>query len=69
MKFSETDNHAVELHEIYITIDISELYVEIIELYKESDNGPVFVLVTSAKATESSNDEQDINMDLRRLEL
>ena len=33
MKILDTDNSAVELHEIYITIDATELYAEIIEVY------------------------------------
>ena len=70
MKISDTDNHAVELHEVYITIDVSELYVEIAEVYKESPNGPGFVLITSVKASESqTSSQQDINTDFRRLEL
>jgi len=54
MKISDTDNHAVELHEIYITIDVSELYIEIAEVYKERRNSPGFVLITSVKASEST---------------
>jgi hypothetical protein len=70
MKILDTDNHAVELHEVYITIDISELYIEIVEVYKESENGPGFVLITSVKASESeASSQQDINTDFRRFEL
>jgi len=69
MKISDTDNNAVELHEVYITIDVSELYVEIAEVYKESRNSPGFVLITSVKASESEpGSQQDINTDFRRLE-
>jgi len=69
MKILDTDNHAVELHEIYITIDVSELYAEIIEVYKESQNGPGFVLITSITAGDSDPDNQkDINTDFRSIE-
>jgi len=69
MKISDTDNHDVELHEIYITIDVSELYVEIAEVCKESRNSPGFVLITSVKASESeTTSQQDINTNFRRLE-
>jgi hypothetical protein len=69
MKILDTDNHAVELHEIYITIDATELYAEIIEVYKESQNGPGFVVITSVTANESEpSNQQDINTDFRRLE-
>lgn len=70
MEISDTDNHEVELHEIYITIDITELYVEIAEVYRKSKNGPGFVLITSVKASESeTGSQQDIDTDFRRLEL
>jgi hypothetical protein len=69
MKILDTDNHAIELHEIYITIDVSELYAEIIEVYKKSQNGPGFVVITSVAVSESEPDnQQDINIDFRRLE-
>lgn len=69
MKILDTDNHAVELHEVYITIDITELYVEIAEVYKKSQNGPGFVLITSVKTSESkSGNQQGINTNTRRLE-
>ena len=69
MKILDTDNRTVELHEIYITIDATELYAEIIEVYKESQNGPGFVVITSVTANESEpSNQQDINTDFRRLE-
>jgi hypothetical protein len=52
MKILEKDERAAALHELYITIDISELYAEIVEVYKASKNDPGFVLVTSVKAIE-----------------
>jgi hypothetical protein len=52
MKILETDDHTAALHEVQITIDISELYAEIVEVYKASKNDPGFVLVTSVKAIE-----------------
>jgi hypothetical protein len=69
MKSLETDDHAAGLHEFYITIDISELYAEIVEVHKESENGPGFVLITSVKANEpKSSSQQDINTDFRKFE-
>jgi hypothetical protein len=69
MKILDTDNHDVELCEVYITIDVSEFYVEIIEVYKENQNGPGFAVITSLKASESKpKNQQDINTDFRSLE-
>jgi hypothetical protein len=69
MKILETDDHAIELHEVYITIDISELYAEIVEVYKENENGPGFILITIVKASEpKSSNQQDFNTDFRRFE-
>lgn len=66
----ETDDYTAAFHEVRITIDISELYAEIVEVYGASENDPGFVIVTSVKAIEPrSNSQQDINADLRRLEL
>jgi hypothetical protein len=52
MRILETDDRAGLLHELYITIDVSELYAEIVEVYKASKNDPGFVLVTSVKGLE-----------------
>lgn len=69
MRILDTDNNTVELHEVYITIDISELYAEIVEVYKKSQNGPGFVLITTVKASKpKSSSQQDINPDFRRFE-
>jgi hypothetical protein len=66
----ETDDHAAVFHEVRITIDISELYAEIVEVREASENDPGFVIVTSVKAIEpKSSSQQDISTDLRRLEL
>jgi hypothetical protein len=70
MRISDADNHGIELHEVYVTINISELYAEIVEVYRESQNGPGFLLITSVKANESKpRNQQDINSEFRRLEL
>jgi len=70
MKILDTDNHDVELCEFYITIDLSELYVEIVEVYKESQNDTGFVLITSVKANDSKpRKQQDIKSEFKRLEL
>jgi hypothetical protein len=69
MKRLETDDYAAAFHEVRITIDISKLYAEIVEVYKESENDPGFVIVTSVKAIEPNlSSQQDINTDFRRLE-
>jgi hypothetical protein len=52
MKSLETDHHAAGFHEVRITIDMSERYAEIVEVYKVSENGPGLVIVTSVKAIE-----------------
>lgn len=69
MKILETNNNTEALHEVQITIDISGLSAEIVEVYKASENGPGFVIVTSVKAIEpKSSSQQDIDTDLRRFE-
>lgn len=70
MKFVEIDNFAMEFHEEQITINTSERYAEIIEVYRTSKDGPGFVIVTSIKVIEPQPDKkQDITEDLRRFEL
>lgn len=70
MEILETDDHTAALHEVQITIDISELYAEIVEVYKASENGPGFVLVTSVKAIEPNlSSQENLNADFRRLGL
>ena len=65
----ETDDHAAAFHEVRITIDISELYAEIVEVCGGSEDDPGFVIVTSVKAIEpKSSSQQEIRADLRRLE-
>lgn len=69
MRFSEIDNLALEFHEVQITIDNSANYAEIVEVYRESENGPGFVIVTSVKAIEpQSVNKQNINDNFRSLE-
>jgi hypothetical protein len=65
----ETDDHAAVFREVRITIDISELYAEIVEVCGASENEPGFVIVTSVKAIEpKSSGQQEIIADLRRVE-
>ena len=67
MKLVEIDNLTMEFHEAQITIDSSERYAEIIEIYRTSNNGPGFVIVTSIKAIDpQSSDKQNTTEDLRR---
>jgi hypothetical protein len=65
----ETDDHAVAFHEVRITIDASELYAEIVEVYKSEENGPGYVIVTSVKVIEpKSSIQENINTDFSKLE-
>ena len=67
MKLVETDNLTMEFHEVQITIDSSERYAEIIEIFRTSNNGPGFVIVTSIKAIDpQSSEKQNTPEDLRR---
>jgi hypothetical protein len=73
----ETDDQTTALYEVQITIDISKLYAEIVEVYKASENGFGFVIVTNVKTIEPNLDSQQDNLDsqqdndtdFRRLEL
>ena len=66
----ETDDHAAAFHEVRITIDISELYAEIVEVCGGSEDDPGFVIVTSIKAIEpKSSSQQDFSANRKRLEL
>lgn len=68
MKLVETDNSAKDFYDVQITIDSSESYAEIVEVYRTSKNGPGFVIVTSIKAIEPQPGmKQIITEDLRRL--
>ena len=67
MKLIEIDNLTMEFHEVQITIDSSERYAEIIEIFRTSNNGPGFVIVTSIKAIDpQSSEKQNTPEDLRR---
>lgn len=69
MRILESNNTTTDLHEIYITIDVSEHYVEMVEIHRESKNGPGFVQVTSLKTIEpQSSRNQDINTNSGRFE-
>ena len=65
----ETDDQAAAFHEVRITIDISELYAEIVEVREASENNPGFVIVTSVKAIEPKpSSQQDFSANRIRLE-
>jgi hypothetical protein len=67
MKFLKPNNAKTDLREIQITINVAEHYLEIVEIYTESENGPGFIQVTSIKMIEPQVDyEQDNNTDVRR---
>ena len=67
MRIFESNDITAELHEVYITINVPESYAEMVEIYKEGENGPGFVQVTSVKMIESNvGFDQDDNNDMRR---
>lgn len=49
MRILESNELTTEFHEIQITIDAPNHYAEMIEIHRESINGPGFVKVTSVK--------------------
>jgi hypothetical protein len=66
MKSLKPDDVDTGLHEIQITIDVNERYFEMIEIYRESENGPGFVQVTSFKTIEPhAGCEQDFSTNLK----
>ncbi len=66
MRILKPDNVNIGLHEIQITIDVNERYFEMVEIYRDGEDGPGFVQVTSIKTIEpQTNCEQDINTNLR----
>jgi len=70
MKLLDIDDLAADFREVQITIDLPELYAEIVEVYKARENGPGFVIVTSVMVIEPQfSSKQDISANLRRLEL
>lgn len=70
MKLLEKDDLAADFHEVQVTIDLPELYAEIVELYKVSENDSGYVLVTSVMVVKpQSIFKQDINTNSRRLEI
>jgi hypothetical protein len=69
MKISETDDPAEKFHEVQITIDTSELYAEIVEVFEASGNKPGFVLVTSLRVIEPHTGcEHEVSTNFRRFE-
>ena len=68
MKFLELDNLGMKIHEVYITIDNSKSYAEIIELFRSSENGPGFVLVTSVKMIDPQSEKKNIKDNFKRFE-
>ena len=67
MRIFDSNEITSELHEIYITINVPDSYAEMVEIYREGENGPGFVQVTSVKMIETSvSFDQDDNNDMRR---
>ena len=70
MKLLDIDDLAADFREVQITIDLPELYAEIVEVCKARENGPGFVIVISVMVIESQfSSKQDISTNFRRLEL
>ena len=53
MKILEQNSLSSKFYEVQITIDDSEGYAEIIEICRESKDGPGYVIVTSIKKIEA----------------
>ena len=67
MRILESNDITTEFHEIYITIDVPDRYAEMVEIYREGENGPGFVQVTSVKMIETHvGFDQEDNNDMRR---
>jgi hypothetical protein len=56
MTVIEPDTRAAEHREIQVTIDVSDRYVEVVEVRRAGETGLVFVQVTSAKVIEPQAD-------------
>ena len=50
MKLIKPDTIMKKFHELQITVDDSEGYAEIIEVFRESKDGPGFIVITSVRA-------------------
>lgn len=69
MKLLEQNELSSKFHEVQITIDDSEGYAEIIEVYRKGKDGPGFVIVTSVKALEASpEDGGQVDANMREFE-
>lgn len=62
MKILGPDKLGTACREIQIIIDVPDRYVEVVEVHRASENGPVIVQVTSAKVIEPNADSrQDLD--------
>ena len=69
MKFIEQKELSSNFHEVQITIDDSEGYAEIIEVYRKYKDGPGFVIVTSVKSIEALPEcDNQVDTDIRKFE-
>ena len=65
MRFLKPNSAETDLREIQVTINAAERYVEMVEIYRESENSPGFVQVTSIKTIEPNvgfDGDNDVNM-------
>ena len=65
MRIIEPNDVKTSLREIQVTIDVSDGYFEMVEIYRENENGPGFVQVTSIKTIEPNvgfDGDNDVNM-------
>lgn len=64
MRFLKPNNAETDLQEIQVTIDVAERCVEMVEIYRDNENGPGFVQVTSIKTIEPNvgfDRDNDVN--------
>jgi hypothetical protein len=55
MTILEPNNVSAGMHEVQVTIDAAMGYAEVVEIYKESENGPGFVQITSVQLIKPNN--------------
>ena len=67
MRILEDNETDTELHEIQILVDATQRFAEMVEVYRESSDGPGFIQVTSVKLIGQNADfDEDNNASMRR---
>lgn len=67
MRILEDNETDMGLHEIQILVDASQRFAELVEVYRESSDGPGFIQVTSVKLIgQNAGIDKDNNTSMRR---